>query len=353
MKNDEYCEATIGLDSPTALRFAVFYQVDPDLEDVVSMVEDAIKSVSYGTTNDRPPASTTPIRLTLGGGFDPGESIASRINEIVSSCLGAVAVLNEMTHNIAYEIGLTHGMGKRVLILKDNKTTMSQLWSNLTNIAGSVVETYSDDLQSIKKPVVAFVQQTIKSMGKQSLDIARLPSYPMPMPMKIDQTGEEFMRKNLLKSFLSSSDSVDGKSGPWGTVLRVNAWEPKDSHINIAASSNTRWVVILRALQGVPMYSFYFHVKLENKTAREPVFVWLGITSRLKPIGLYADERLGSAAFLADTKWCVLTGTFAELLERGYLCNTSVFGIDQIRFRCGEIEEDSPIPYEVGYIGFI
>jgi hypothetical protein len=287
--------------------------------------------------DDRPPdpdrfVCTQPEEFKIPASTGPRDTLNSELVNKLRNCVGAIAFVDDMRPNIAYELGFFHGMGRPVLLL--SSSTPEPSWSNITDLAGSAVQQFTEE------DLTALIHQYLDELFLRLENVDRWPSYPFPNP-----------RHNLLSRSgleLRCNDMEIVKKGPFGRLVRLFEWQhPLNIRINKSLSDGARFKIAVRSPEDAH-FSVYFELEFQD-AAGKPRQVWLGLSSWLGRADYRNDER-NMPTDPANAEWRFVTGTFADLQEQGHLGQIKNTNLKRVRFRAGEPNTTDRAAVEMGYL---
>lgn len=262
----------------------------------------------------------------------PSMALSGELVSKLRGCVGAIAFVDDMRPNIAYELGFFHGMGRPVLLLSES--TPEPAWSNFTDLAGSAVQRFTEE------NLTSLIHEYLDDLFLTLENVDKWPTYTFPNP-----------RDNLLshRDTELRCDSMElVKKGPFGRMVRLLEWEsPLNIPINRSLPEGSRFKIAIRSPEGAH-FSVYFEVGFQD-AAGKPRQVWLGLSSWLGQADYRSDER-NIPTDPANRDWRFVTGTFAGLLRQGHLGKVTNSSLKRVRFRAGDPHSTERSMIEIGYL---
>lgn len=289
---------------------------------------------------DRPPDPQRFVRtlakvFEIPAGAPPGTTLATELTRELKICVGAIAFVDDLRPNIAYELGFFHGKGAPVLLLTTRAPTQS--WRRLSDLAGAALARFGPD--TITRTVHGYLDRLFDYLERvdtwPNFSLPRS-SYNLLMDEEVELVG---------KKFDSQPDAA------FGRIVSIDLWDkPLDLLINKRLSPEARFSVALRSPAEAP-YSVYFEVAFHDAHGQDRN-VWLGLSSWLRRADFRNDER-NLPADPASKQWRYLTGTFSALLQQAYLHKVRNITLRRVRFRAGDPHSTTPSRVEIGYVDIL
>lgn len=326
--------------NPVQDAILIIYSVKGTSEDDRKLVEGAVNS--YRRQDIRIDRKRDPGRYVetsakvfrIPDGANPGATLTTELTSFLKICVGAIAFVDDLRPNIAYELGFFHGKGAPVLLL--TKDAPSKSWDGLSDLAGAAFAQFDP------KTVRATVHSYLNGLFRYLETVDRWPTYALPQKLRnllLDEDVELFSPKD---DFTRREDPL------YGAVVTTSLWNhPLNLLINATLSVDARFKVALRSMRDVH-YSMYFEIGFHDAGGQERQ-IWLGLSSWLYSADYRNDER-NLPADPVSRQWRYVTGTFAGLLRQGCLHNIGNMTLKRIRFRAGLPHSSERIPLEIGYV---
>jgi hypothetical protein len=286
-------------------------------------------------------------RYEIPQGSDPGRTTASDIKECIESSIGAIAFLDDLRANVAYEIGYFHGQGRKVMLLTKKK--VGETWEKISDLAGVAL--------TVLKPgkTEEIINEFLLNLYKE---LQRKPYWNLPI---LPDKARNILNKSEIRNQLTGTkktDSYEITEGEFGKSLIVKKWKGVDIKLGYNIRLDSEFSIALRTRAHNSEYSIYFKIRYTNNNGQRTT-LWLGLTSRKRGSRLAQNERTIPAQ-AATEEWRLLYGSFKDLLKEGEILGFKrVEHIEEIRFRSGDPiskdnnkknEEKSRI--EIGYVNF-
>jgi hypothetical protein len=262
-----------------------------------------------------------------------GGALGTSLMRELRSCVGAIAFIDDLRPNIAYEIGIFHGMNAPVLLLTSNAP--GEGWSRLSDLAGAPLPRFSDE--NVTQLVHDYLDELFSTL---EMDVERSPTFAVPV-----RNDNLLSRKDVTPS--GSSFESDAR-GPYGRLYRISGWDNSlDFMLNRSVTPDARFKVTLRTPNNAH-YAIYFEVSFVDHRRKERQ-LWLGLSSWLKSADYCSDER-NLPADSVGKHWQYVTGTFAGLLRRAHVAGASKLTLKRVRFRAGEPHTENTGTLEIGFL---
>jgi len=287
--------------------------------------------------DDRPPdpdrfVRTQPEEFDIPAGAGAGKALNSELVEKLRRCAGAIAFVDDMRPNIAYELGFFHGMGRPVLLL--SSTSPEPSWSCFTDLAGSAIQKFTEE------HLTAIIHRYLDDLFLKLEDVTIWPTYTLPDP------ADNLLSKRGVDLRCDSMEVT--KKLPFPRVVRIFEWDhPLNIRINKSLSDDARFKVVVRSPEGAH-FSVYFEVGFQD-AAGKPRQVWLGLSSWLGRADYRNDER-NIPTDPANEDWRFVTGTFSGLQRQGHLGRVAAASLKRVRIRTGEPNSTDRSILEIGHL---
>jgi nucleoside 2-deoxyribosyltransferase len=275
---------------------------------------------------------TRPVEFKIPAGAAAGKALNGELVAKLRCCVGAIAFVDDMRPNIAYELGFFHGMGRPVLLL--SSTAPGPAWSSISDLAGSAIAQFTEE------DLTQLIHEYLDDLFLKLELVETWPTYTFP-----------HKRHNLLSqsAFELHCDHMEVTSkGPYGRLVRIFDWEhPLNIRINKRLSDKARFKVAIRSPHN-GHFAVYFELAFQD-TDGKPKQVWLGLSSWLARADYRNDER-NIPTDPASHDWRFVTGTFAGLERQGHLGMMENVSLKRVRFRAGEPSDNERCTIEIGYL---
>jgi len=289
----------------------------------------AVKQAISQFTRAGSSVRTSPLVFDIPHGAAPGATLGTELTQQLRASIGAVAFVDDLRPNVAYELGFFHGEGRTVLLV--TRGTVDSVWTAISDLAGAALVSLQH--QEMTAAIHAYLDRLYRDLGMVS---------PLPAP-ELPSADSNLLR-NLQQPQFHNAFRDDG---PFGHLLRVDSWEGITLQANYNLVSEASFRIAIRAASQGSDYSIYFRVLFTDRIGSRRR-VWLGLTSSRRAIGMEVNER-NMPAERATQHWRWLSASFRELLKRGLILGAGpVEHIDLIRFRAGVPGRKGSI--EVGFL---
>lgn len=305
----------------------VIYSTRGTKETDRSAVEAAIRSFSPAGLSIR----TQPVVFRIPPRAALGASLGTDLIKEFAECVGAIAFLDDLRPNVAYELGLFHGRGSPVLLV--TRRGVDSVFRSFTDIGGAPVSNLriTDVRECVTNYLSNLYEQHLRNVEPIALE---------PLPHK---------KRNLLVQWADQGKITRSEDGPWGPILRLREWNHVDFNVSVNLFSNARWRLVLRAADVGADYTFYFAVRYKDYSGVKRK-IWLGVTSLRRDASITGEERLLPGQ-MATTDWSTLSGCFARDLQRvSILGGASPDHLETIRFRAGAKNRTEPSSIDVAFL---
>jgi len=294
-------------------------------------IEEAKRAVSTFTMR-QPQVNTEPFVFSVPEAATPGATLGTELMSHLEESVGAIAFVDDLRPNVAYEMGIFHGKGRAILLATHGPIDV--VWTAISDLAGAPLA----DLNRVS------LETAIHSyLTKLYTHLRRVE----PLPFQSLPRSED----NLLNQLASPDLFVPNDNGPYGRIIRVLKYEPPiDIPIGVNLSPSARAQLVLRGVDETADYSVYFRVRYKDRMgARRRV--WLGITSLIRVAWITGDERQFPGQTLTR-RWRLLPIDPADLLRRGSLLGAAPPDyLECIRFRAGTRDRANIAAVEVAFVG--
>jgi hypothetical protein len=306
----------------------IIYSTSATDHSALQTVEGAINRFSRPGSTVRASA----VVFQVPAGASPGATLGSELTAQLRRSIGAVAFVDDLRPNVAYELGFFHGQGRPILLVTPGR--VDSVWTAISDLAGAAL--VSLEREELTAAVHAYLDRLYTELGLIS---------PWPVPELPAGTN------NLLNHLPSLADEENlSGDGPFGNVLRVNTWDGTDLHVDLNLTADASFKVVLRAAEAGSDYSIYFRVFFADRHGIRRR-AWFGLSSSRRSVGMEAGER-NLPAERATQQWRLLTGSFRDLLLRGLVLGAGpVEHIDRMRIRAGTKDRKGAI--DIGFIDII
>jgi hypothetical protein len=289
----------------------------------------AIENYSHPASNLR----MSPRVFEIPAGAGAGTTLGAELTRELRTSLGAVVFADDLRPNVVYELGFFHGRGTRVLLLTRNP--IDSFWLAISDLAGCVLAQLNST--NIDAAISSYLTRLYEDAG-------RAPSWRL--------ISSPTSTTNLLAQITSLTTLPQFRTaGPAGPYLEIDTWDHLDIPLQFSLLSEARFHVLVRATGPDAECTIYFNVRLPDRQG-ERRQVWLGLTSTKRTAYIRREER--TIPMQAPTSdWCLLTGSFNELLRSGAMLGSGpVDYVDRVRFRAGRSGESGRVvvPVEIGYL---
>lgn len=277
--------------------------------------------------------SVSPIVFGIPASAAPGKALSTDLMERLRAAAGAIVFVDDLRPNVAYELGVFHGMGRPVLLVTRNP--VEGTWLGISDLAGAPLANLNR--VDLAQAVEGYLDELYRGLAS----VRPWPVVPLPSP-----------ERNRLWGWFSDHRERIRPDGPFGPVLVWDRWVECDAKKQLNLGAGARFHVALRAGSIATAYSLYFHASYALVGRRAEHQIWLGLTSRrLNRAGIHGDERTIPAQAPTD-EWRMLTGTFEELLRAGGITAPArIHRLDTIRVRAGYPETPpGTAPLEIGFL---
>jgi hypothetical protein len=262
---------------------------------------------------------TYPHVFEIPEGAGPGMALGTELIRDLRCCLGAIAFVDDLRPNVAYELGFFHGKGERVLLLTARPPGTS--WRRLSDLAGSALARYNDD------NLETLVHRYLDRMFTEMESVQRWPTYTLPT-----RANNLLGRDDVVE--LGGEHVEVREDGDFGRMACIDQWEhPLNIPINQTLCRDARFKIALRSPEN-SHYSVYFELAFHDSLNKSRQ-VWLGLSSWLQR-GDYRNDERNLPADPANKQWRFITGTFTGLLRQGHLTSIENATLKRVRFRAGQ-----------------
>ncbi|HEX8691814.1 MAG TPA: hypothetical protein VF746_05315 [Longimicrobium sp.] len=268
-------------------------------------------------------------------GVSPGRTLNTELVKALKRCVGAIAFVDDLRPNIAYELGFFHGKGAPVLLL--TSCSPGRSWRQISDLAGAATAKFtSSNLQTL-------IHKYLDRLFAELEDIAPWPTYTFPKP------GQNLLASDEIEVRCDGCEIVE--DGPFGRMVRLSRWEsPLNLSINGSLSPHARFKIAVRS-PSEAHYAVYFELGFQDARKKERQ-VWLGLSSWLKR-GDYRNDERNLPVDPANRQWRYVTGTFADLLRQARLSHVKNETLKRVRLRPGEPHSADDSPVEFGYLEIV
>lgn len=274
---------------------------------------------------------TEPVVFEIPPRAALGASLGTDLIKEFTKCVGAIAFVDDLRPNVAYELGLFHGRGTPVLLL--TRLGVDSVSRSFSDIGGAPVA----DIR-----VTDVETATVNYLGalyeRYLRDVEAAPLDPLP-------AGE----RNLLTRWAREDKIESSQNGPWGPILRLSEWTSLDVDVSLNLFSDARWRLVLRSCGVGADYTIYFAVRYRDHSGVKRR-IWFGVTSLRRDAWITGQERLLPGQ-TATREWSTLCGCFARDLRRvAILGSAAPDHLETIRFRAGAKDRSQIAPIEVAFL---
>jgi hypothetical protein len=274
---------------------------------------------------------TEPVVFEIPPRAALGASLGTDLIKEFTECVGAIAFVDDLRPNVAYELGLFHGRGTPVLLL--TRLGVDSVSQSFSDIGGApVADIRVTDVETATVTYLRTLYQRYLS------DVEPAPLVPLPAK-----------KRNLLTRWAREGKIESSQRGPWGPILRLAEWSNLDVHVSLNLFSNAHWHLVLRSSGVGADYTVYFNVRYRDHSGAKSR-IWLGVTSLRRDASITGQERLLPSQ-TATSEWSTLSGCFARDLRRvAILGSASPDHLETIRFRAGAKDRPHIAPIEVAFL---
>lgn len=294
----------------------------------LSEAKSAIENYSHPDSNLR--MSSRVFEIPAGAGS--GTTLGAELTHELRTSIGAVVFVDDLRPNVAYELGFFHGRGTRVVLLTRNP--IDSFWLAISDLAGCALAQLNGT--DIPTAISSYLTRLFEDAGQA-------PSWRLiPSPATTTNLLAQISGLSNLRQFRTG--------GPAGPYLEIDTWDELDIPVQLNLLSDARFQVLLRATGPDAECTIYFNVRLADRNG-ERRQVWLGLTSTNRTAYIRSEER--TIPMQAPTSnWCLLTGSFNELLRSGAMLGSGpVDYIDRVRFRAGRSGQSGRVvPVQIGFL---
>ena len=276
---------------------------------------------------------TRPERFRIPASSGPASTLNSELVGKLVRCVGAIAFVDDMRPNIAYELGFFHGKGSPVLLLAS--TSPEPSWSSLSDLAGSAVRQFTDET------LPGLIREYLDDLFLKLEKVEKWPSYTFPDP------SQNLLAARSLR--FTCKDFKPVKKGGFGGGFRLFTWDcPLNIRINRLLSDDAaRFKLAVRSPDDAH-FSVYFELQYEDSD-RVPRQVWLGLSSWLER-GDYRNDERNIPTDPANKEWRFVTGTFKGLQRQAHLPDIAHATLKRVRLRAGQPGSRKRCAVEFGYL---
>jgi hypothetical protein len=247
--------------------------------------------------------------------------------------VAAIAFVDDIRPNIAYEMGIFHGKGRSILLL--TRKPLDNVWYALSDLAGAALTDLN--VVSIADAVNGYLKALYTDRLRR-VNPVTFQSFP--------SRDTNILQRCSIPAHCASFDHSE-----YGKALRITSWEPTvDIPLGVNLAPTARAHLVMRGNDVTAEYAVYFRVRFKGRK-RIKRRVWLGITSLRSDAWLTKNERQFPAQSLT-TSWRSVTVDLSDLLRRGSLLGASPPDyLETVRFRAGPKKGRAITPYEVAFLG--
>lgn len=288
-----------------------------------------VRSFSMRRTNVR----VEPFLFEIPEAATPGHSLGTELMAHLEESIGAIAFVDDLRANIAYEIGIFHGKDRAVLIA--SRKPIDGFWTSMSDLAG--VPLADLNTISIEDAVHRYLTRLYSDHLRR---VEPLPFHSLPS-----------RESNLLTSIAPPEATIPGVDEPFGPVLRIAQYIPElDIPVGLNLAPHAKARLVMRGSDESADYSVYFRVRYMDRLGAKRR-VWLGVTSLRRNAWIAVDERQFPGQTLTR-QWRMLAVDFTDLLRRGSLLGAAPPDyLESVRFRAGARDRRDIAPIEVAFLG--
>jgi hypothetical protein len=261
-----------------------------------------------------------------------GRTLGGALFRHLKSAVGAIAFIDDLRPNIAYEVGFFHGKGVPVLLLSSGAPhgTMAAF----SDLCGSPIRRFT--AETLAQHIREYLDQLFNNLERRR----SWPTYELPC------SSQNMLPLRQLR--LYGPRYISEPEGTFGPSLKIFLWDqPLDVMLKGPLSAQTRFKIALRSSDQAD-YAVYFQVSFRDLLGEERQ-MWLALSSWITMADFRSDERNLPAARLKDD-WHYITGTFGGLLRQGYVSATADLRLERVRFRTGKPHSQAEALLEIGYL---
>ncbi len=258
-----------------------------------------------------------PVVFDIPSKASAGATLSSELTKHLNNSIGAIAFLDDMRSNIAYELGFFHGQGKSVLLISNG--SIQTLWTTISDIAGSAILITKDT--GLESGIHDYLNSLYDELSNSKI----WPTFSLPSK-----------DRNMLSSFakVARVPVVLDKS-KFGDSIQVDTWGGIIFDVGFSLLSNSRFKFAVRAVDYSSTFSIYFRVRYRSSKGLRHTIA-LGLTSNQSRLGFEANERNIPAQSLTS-EFRIVTGSFQDLLSHGHIFDAiDIEHLEILRVRAGD-----------------
>ena len=273
---------------------------------------------------------TNPIVFQIPPRARVGASLGSDLIKEFGECIGAVAFVDDLRPNVAYELGLFHGRGSPVLLM--TRKGVDSVSNSFSDIGGAPIADIN--VTDIKTAINGY----LCSLYERHLrNVKTVPIVPMP-----DKNH------NFLVEWAKEGKFTPFENGPWGPILRIPDWDSVDVSMSLNLFKDAIWYTVIRAGAIGTDYTIYFFICYRDHTSIKRK-IWLGVTSTQCDASITGKERLLPSQ-TPTNNWSFICGCFSDQLSQvSILGDAYPIHIEKIRFKAGTKYSNQPSPIDIGF----